>query len=612
MTKAAYVIEGVFDEWEETPDAPAPLLALANAKKHERLPASDAPADLPGNNIRAIVYLKNAPVAVDGSGKGNTQTFEVAASLWDLGISEGKAVELMLEYYNPRCLGPWPDEDIIQIVHNAYSYPQNGFGCRAVLPWDQLLPADVRDKLIAENIASKEAAQTEEKDRYSVIAELNRQYAVTSMGGKTFVMRFGHDSVLGRRRLDYSTKANFYDALANRFITDPNDPDERIALAPYWFKHSDRRQYLGGVALAPLKDVPMDVFNLWQGFSVEPKNGDCSLFKEHIFKNLCSGNQELFDYLMNWLARMIQQPGSPGEVAIALRGKKGVGKGIVGKFIGKLLNDHFIHAVQADHVTGKFNGHLGDCVFLFADEAFFAGNPAHEKILNGLITETTRLSEDKFLRAVMVPNYIHLLISTNSEWAVPATTDERRYFVLDVGDAHMQDTEYFGAIDREMKAGGLSALLYELQNRDISKFEVRRVPATEALTNQKRLTRAGRSGTIGWLEDILTAGEIGKLGQRSEPIRWEEDWEGPEIGCNAAYDLYVEWQIKQRRGNTDDRRLFGRKLFEALGEAVEKFRAPGDHTGHRAWMYRFASLDECRRAFMRTQNSPGLWGADDD
>lgn len=445
------------------------------------------------------------------------------------------------------------------------------------------------------------------------IAELNETYAVMCIGGKTFVTKFSDDPILKRRRIDYFPSKQFFDALANQWIADPSDPESGIPLAPYWFRHARRRQYLNGVTLAPLKTVPEGYFNLWRGFSVEPVAGDWSLMKAHIRENICGDDAALCEYLMNWLARLVQQPGTPGEVAVVTRGRKGTGKGKVWTWVGRMMQDHFVHAVHADHVTGKFNGHLQDCVFLFGDESFFAGNPAHEKILNGLITETTRLSEQKFFSAVTVPNYIHLALSTNSDWAIRASADERRYLVLDVGEARMQDTTYFAAIDRQMEAGGLAAMLHELQHRDISKFQVRAVPTTRAMTDQKRLTRQGRSGTLGWIEDVLTAGELGKVSPHSFPLGWDDDGDvwGPKIAANDAYDLYRQWQADHRRGEADNRHVFGRKLREALGATVERKRGPREEFRRQRWFYQFATLNECRLAFAESQRSPGLWEGDD-
>jgi hypothetical protein len=87
-------------------------------------------------------------------------------------------------------------------------------------------------------------------------------------------------------------------------------------------------------------------------------------------------------------------------------------------------------------------------------------------------------------------------MSSNADWVVPAGADARRYFVLNVSDAQMQKTDYFAAISKQMENGGREALLQFLLHRDLSGFEVRRVPQTDALAQQKAHSRRGIDALI--------------------------------------------------------------------------------------------------------------------
>jgi hypothetical protein len=124
---------------------------------------------------------------------------------------------------------------------------------------------------------------------------------------------------------------------------------------------------------------------------------------------------------------------------------------------------------------------------LFADEAFFAGDRQHESVLKALITEPTLPIEGKYMDVVFVRNMLHVYMSSNSDWVVPATHDERRYFVRDVLDTRVGDRPYFNALYKEMEEGGLAAMIYDMLNaRNISNFDPRDVPKTQALVDQQR------------------------------------------------------------------------------------------------------------------------------
>jgi hypothetical protein len=271
--------------------------------------------------------------------------------------------------------------------------------------------------------------------------------------------------------------------------------------------------------------------------------------------------------------------------------------------------EHYFPASQSEHITGKFNSHLVNTVLLFADEALFAADPRNEKVLNTMITEETRTSEQKFMPAITTWNCLHIIMATNSDWAVPATEFERRYVVLDVGDAHRQDFEYFKAIDAQMEGGGLAAMLHDLQRRDISAFEVRHIPRTAALADQQAQTLHGRGDVAGFIYGFLTSGEI--AGPRSDDLVFAlgaAEIEMPKPTLRGYYDAWA----KHFGRRPIDPGQFGKKLKAALGTAIieRRPRKPGlaeRRDDKRPEVYVLASLAECRAAYRTMLAIPELW-----
>ena len=85
----------------------------------------------------------------------------------------------------------------------------------------------------------------------------------------------------------------------------------------------------------------------------------------------------------------------------------------------------------------------------------------------------------------MAANLLHLLLSSNNDWVVPASHDERRYLMLDVTATHKGNFAYFAALDAQMENGGLAAMLHELATMDLGDFHPRKVPDTLELGEQK-------------------------------------------------------------------------------------------------------------------------------
>lgn len=378
---------------------------------------------------------------------------------------------------------------------------------------------------------------------------LNRNFAVIeNIGGACRIIEeveddfSDGDNSFKRTRLTVQSFADFKNRYMNKPIQIGVDADGVPKYKPmgeWWLSNPHRRQFRT-ITFAPGRDV-VNAYNLWQGFACPSIPGDCNLYLDHLRDNVCLGNQEHFDYLMGWMARMIQQPAQAGEVAVVLRGGKGTGKSFFAVELGKLLGRHFLHVSNGSHLTGNFNAHLRDLVLLFADEAFYANDRKHESILKTLITENTLTIERKGVDVETAPNFIHLIMASNDRHVVPAGPGERRFFVLDVGREHQQDSQYFSAISKQMDSGGREALLHMLLHYDLEGFDVRSVPATEALAEQKRLTMASEQE---WWYQKLMKGCI---------LKRTDGWPN-QISKAALVDDYVshmkDFQIPRRATET--------------------------------------------------------------
>jgi hypothetical protein len=354
------------------------------------------------------------------------------------------------------------------------------------------------------------------------VLEFNKEYAVVLNGTKTLVMKATLNED-GRRGRAYVSLDNFRNLYLNELIKTGEKENAKGEIikdvfktkANAWLEHRDCVKYIDGVIFEPSsyangvevkKTIYGNKLNLWQGYSVEPKKGEWRLIDKHIKDVICNCDVECVEYLYNWIARCLQYPEKTGQVAVALKGLKGCGKGTLGNFIKTIFGQHAVYISNAKHLVGHFNAHLADCCFLFADEAFFAGDRQHENILKTLITESSLMIERKGIDAVPMSNRLKILMASNNEWIAPASKDERRYFVLDVSSEKIGDTDYFNALRLEINNPDVqAAFLYEMLHRDISTFNVSKVPDTAALKHQREqsLDSFGKY----WL-DVLQRGYI--------------------------------------------------------------------------------------------------------
>jgi hypothetical protein len=473
----------------------------------------------------------------------------------------------------------------------------------------------LRQKRSVEYVA-RQIERAREEVIEPMLRKLNGIHAVIAdLGGKCRVISEVLDQNLARPRTRIS-KQSFED-FRNRYMHIKVQVGSTKEGAPvyssagkWWLENPLRRQY-DTLVFAPGRDVP-EAYNLWSGFACEaiPGSGH-EAFLSHLRDNVCSGNEDHYNYLVHWMARAVQNPGEPGQVAVIMRGGRGAGKGTVAQIFGSLWGRHFLHISSAKHLVGQFNAHLRDCVVLFADEAFFAGDKQHESTLKTLVTEDMIIVEGKGIDAEQSPNFVHLIMASNEHWVVPAGADERRYYILDVGEGKKQDTAYFRALFRSMDEGGREALLHFLMTLDISDFEVRHVPQTEALREQKMLSLNGEEQ---WWMERLMDGRI----TRGAP-GWESSVQKDRL--QADYLRYAEDQRLFRRASpTVLGRFLTRQLSAPWPKSFQRMTdvERDDGRGHttvvreRAYWYDFPPLDVCRKAWDKKYGGPFGWPEVDD
>lgn len=338
----------------------------------------------------------------------------------------------------------------------------------------------------ATTYATRQIERAKEEAYDPWLRKLNERHAVIrNWGGKCRVIEEVYDHAMKRTRLTKQSFDDFRNSYMNESVEVGMSKGKPVSMpaGKWWLQHSKRRQY-DTLVFLPGQDIP-GTYNLWTGFACESIKGDCSLFLRHIQDNICCGVEEYYNYIMGWMARCTQKPDTQGNTAIVLRGREGTGKSLFATLFGSLWGRHFLHISDSKHLVGSFNAHLRDCVVLFGDEAFFAGDVKHEAVLKTLISESTLTVEPKGIDVEVCSNFVHLIMGSNKEWVVPAGGDNRRFLVLDVSEKQIQNIRYFKAILNQMANGGLEALLFTLMNYDLSEFDVRTVPKTEALQDQK-------------------------------------------------------------------------------------------------------------------------------
>lgn len=328
-----------------------------------------------------------------------------------------------------------------------------------------------------------------------------------------------------------------------------------------WLQSPTRRTIVEGFIFDPTTtEHPHGSYNLWNGWAIDPAPGPCEVVHRHI-DHLVDGVTEHAEYVRKWIAWMFQNPERPAEKALVFKGKKGSGKGSLGRFLGKLCGPHHIHASSEKSITGDFNKQLEGTIYLFADEAIWAGNRGTEGALKRLVTEDTIYIEPKHRDGYMAPNMLHIMFAANTDWVVPASIDERRWVVFDVPDKLIGDRAYFRALNKAFDDEATAFLDWAL-NLDLGDWHPRDDNIqTDALQVQKEISETPWEAC---LRDCLVRGSLPGTSARYNNIQNE-----------LIVDNFMRELADQGSGGI-------RLTKNRVGRYLRSFRWPFDEEGWRA------------------------------
>lgn len=255
-------------------------------------------------------------------------------------------------------------------------------------------------------------------------------------GGRCFVgqLKQEFDVETGLTRSFYAWTLPQEVAKMNKHLT-VLEGKKMVEMFDKWFKSPNATRY-ESVQFIPYKDkqpkLPDGTLNLYTGYAVKPVDHKIKYLRlKHLLIHFTGGVDAHLDWLLDWIAFNFQYPQKKIGVAVVLRGTEGTGKGLLGRLFLLIHGMHAAALTNPDHVVGRFNAHLETLVFAVLTEAFFAGDAKTNGALKALLTDKELMLERKFQDAEPSKNYLNCLMTTNEDFAVPASATSRRYAVFD-------------------------------------------------------------------------------------------------------------------------------------------------------------------------------------
>ena len=291
------------------------------------------------------------------------------------------------------------------------------------------------------------------------------------------------------------------------------------------------------VAFSPLA-TPPSTLNYWIEPSINPKQGDWFVIQEFIHTVICNYNVVLFDYVVRYLAHMLQRPEEKPGIMIVFLSGQGCGKSTVFKLLGRIWSRTTLQVSDIGEVIGQFNAALERNYVVCMDEALFAGDKKSLDRLKSLITEPTCRIEQKHQPSRTIDSYHRLFAASNHNHFAHVDKDDRRFLFIRLSSVHKQDQIYFDAVNDVLENNdAIAAMMYDLVNLDLTGFNVRKRPITEEHLSQRLQSLGGFERY--WYE-VLQSGFLSSF----------KDWAKPEfISSSSLINKYKEYDKNAGRFN---------------------------------------------------------------
>ena len=311
--------------------------------------------------------------------------------------------------------------------------------------------ADLKDK-ISYNANLEKLSEFDNKMDYfeEYHAKVMNPSSVLTLGGSTFRMSSYKDFCNNYRNV----------RIGDQYFTN------------LWEQCPDNRTYENIDFLPYPLQCPKHTFNTFTGLEGVKKisNGaNIDWFRNHLHI-LCGKDDAGTEYMMDYLAHMVQKPGEIPRVACVFRSVEGAGKNCFFESFGKevLGKQYILQTAEPDDIIGRFNLNQNKLMVIMDEAQGKDTFAASEKIKN-LITAIDLKWESKGVNCVTLKNLGRYIFFSNNETPVKIGNTDRRFIMFECCDDVANNYEYFSKLVSNFKEQGRE--IYDmLMSRDISKW----------------------------------------------------------------------------------------------------------------------------------------------
>jgi hypothetical protein len=228
------------------------------------------------------------------------------------------------------------------------------------------------------------------------------------------------------------------------------------------------------------RKCPKYIYNTFSGLEIDNYKHNCKsvnfdLITEH-FSILVNHDEKSLEYLLDYLADLIQNPGLSPRVALLFRSDQGVGKNLIWEdFIGKMLLGlkFMLQTNETEKILGRFSM-INNKLLVIMDEVSGKDTFTNNDRIKNLITSQRIAWERKGIDGLTVNNCARFLFFCNPNNTTPIKIEftDRRFVIFDCDNSKCNNKDYFSKLLKAINDKNVAYSFYQfLMARDLSKWD---------------------------------------------------------------------------------------------------------------------------------------------
>ncbi|KAA6395349.1 MAG: hypothetical protein EZS28_009121 [Streblomastix strix] len=377
-----------------------------------------------------------------------------------------------------------------------------------------LLMSDIQEKAI----------KGEYKDESELMQDLMRVMCYTTASdGSAMYMVKQWDSASGVNIIRYMSEQNVR-SLLNKVVWKKNKKTydifheynhlfHKIGIK-FYSKNPNEFSIFQGLKYSVLDTVDMSVIEQFLG----------------LVKDTIAGDDEIvYEYILNWLAWIVQNIGEKSGVAPVLIGPQGIGKNRFIDAISELFAGYSVPNISdMSKLTGAFNAMIEDKIISIQNEINNIGTGNNKRAnsdkLKTLITEKYVVISQKYIPDHMSESPTNFILVSNNSRPVWVEQSDRRFVICECKGPHREDFDYFDRLSKGYTPEFYDNLTTFLTFRDISKFNIHNIPMTAAKIDMMIACRSQIDEFIVKHYDQLVAGVACSTVLSQRPQTYQEKY----------------------------------------------------------------------------------------